>query len=462
MTGSDDSTDDPHWPRKSRKSRRPQVVLPGHVDDITVPDDEDLRLEAIVAQLVRCSAARYKRLRHAYAENFGIGVKDLDELVRNQRRGLDRDAGEGLPIVLFEPAPWDESVDGVELLGRIMSALTTYLVLPIEAKHAIALWVLFTHCFEVTEHAPKLLVKSTEKRSGKTLLLRLVGSLVPRAKLSSNISPAAMFRLITAHRIVLLIDETDTFVTGNEEIRGIINSGFDKETATVTRVVPINGNGSLGVADFSTWCPQLLAGIGNMADTIQDRSVVVTMVRKLKSQVVPKLRARDTGALRELACQAARWAQDNMAAVAEIITVGAQGMPDELNDRATDAWEILFAIAQQVGGPWPGYAAAAALALTPAPEDEASKNILLLRDLRDLFAELKAEALFSDEIVGALLAREDRAYAEFSRRKPLTKYKLAEVLKGYRVPSPGTIRQGEKTKKGYQRDWLVDAWERYL
>jgi putative DNA primase/helicase len=321
--------------------------------------------------------------------------------VHNQRRGLDQDAGEGLPIVLYEPTPCEEAVAGVDLLDRIVTALAKYLVLPVSALRAIALWVLFTHCFEVAERAPKLLVKSAEKRSGKTLLLRLVGYLVPRAKLSSNISPAAMFRLITARRIVLLIDETDTFVRGNEEIRGIINSGFDKETATVTRVVPVNGNGSLGVADFSTWCPQLLAGIGDLADTIQDRSVVVTIVRKLKSQTVPKLRARDAGPLRDLSGQAARWAQDNMAAVAEIVEAGPEGMPDELNDRATDAWEILFAIAQQVGNPWPTYTHEAALALTSDAEDTSS-NVLLLRDLHELFEERGVDTLFSTEIVKAL------------------------------------------------------------
>jgi putative DNA primase/helicase len=437
------------------------VALPRHIADIPTPDDEDLRLEAIVAQLARCSAARYKRLRHAYAEEVGLRVGDLDELVRNQRRGLDRDSGEGLPIVLYEPIPCDTAVDGVGILDRIVTALGKYLVLPVTALRAIALWVLFAHCFGIAERAPKLLIKSAEKRSGKTLLLRLVGYLVPRAKLSSNISPAATFRLITAHRIVLLIDETDTFVRGNEEIRGIINSGFDKETATVTRVVPVNGNGSLGVADFSTWCPQLLAGIGDLADTIQDRSVSITMVRKLKSQTVPKLRARDAGPLRDLAGEAARWAQDNMQAVAEIVAAGPEGMPDELNDRATDAWEILFAIAQQVGDPWPAYTHQAALALTAGAEDT-SRSVVLLRDLRELFDERGVDTLFSSEIVKTLREREDRSYDRFKDRRPLTVSALADVLGGYRVPTNKDVRRGTEKRKGYKRDWLEDAFERYL
>jgi putative DNA primase/helicase len=436
------------------------VVLPTRIEEIAITEDEDLLIETVVAELARCSAVRYKRLRHGYAEMFGFSLKDLDELVRNARRGADHDTGEGMPIVLWEPEPWPAPVDGAQLFDNIVTAISTYLVMPITAIRAIALWIGFAYLFEVADHAPKLILKSIEKRSGKTLLLRLISYLVPRPKFSSNITPAAMFRLITAHRPTMLIDETDSFLRGNEDLRNIVNSGFDKDSARVTRTIR-NGNGGLDIADFSTWCPQVLAGIGDLADTILDRSVTVTMVRKLKSQTVPKFRARNGEPLRELACKAARWAQDQQAAVAELIAEDRVGIPEQLNDRQSDAWEILLAIAQKVGGPWPDHGCEAALELCAAGDD-ASKGITLLRDLRALFEEKGVEVLFSDEIVEALLRREDRNYSEFSRRGPLTKNRLARFLRGYRVPTGQTVWRGEQSRKGYERAWLDDAFERYL
>lgn len=72
------------------------------------------------------------------------------------------------------------------------------------------------------------------------------------------------------------------------------------------------------------------------------------------------------------------------------------------------------------------------------------------------------EILFSDEIVEALLRREDRNYSEFSRKGPLTKNRLARFLGGYRVPTGQTVWRGGQSRKGYERAWFDDAFERYL
>ena len=420
----------------------------------------DEHIEEVVARLAAASLAHYKRVCRGYAQLLGLSLKDLDELVRDARRGGDRDAGQGMPIVLWDPEPWPQPVDGVELFDDIAAVITTYLVLPIVTARAIALWIGFTHLFEVADHAPKLLVKSVEKRSGKTRLLQLLSYLVPRSKLSSNITPAAMFRLITAHRPTLLIDETDSFVRDNEDLRNLINSGFDRETARVTRTVS-DGKGGLDVADFSAWCPQVLAGIGDLADTIEDRSVMVAMVRKLKSQTLPRLRARNAEPLRDRARKAACWARDHQTVVAKLIAADLVEIPEELNDRQSDVWEILLAIAQAVGGPWPDYAREAAVQLCAAADAD-SQGITLLRDLRDLFKDRGVEVLFSGEIVDALLQREDRNYREFSRKGPLTKNRLGRVLSGYRVPTGQTVWRGMQSRKGYERAWLDDAFERYL
>ena len=48
--------------------------------------------------------------------------------------------------------------------------------------------------------------------------------------------PAAVFRVIEETQPTLLIDEADTFLQGNDELRGILNSGYTRKTAYVVRV----------------------------------------------------------------------------------------------------------------------------------------------------------------------------------------------------------------------------------
>jgi hypothetical protein len=60
--------------------------------------------------------------------------------------------------------------------------------------------------------------------------------LVSRPVPAANISPPAFFRVIQDMRPTLLIDEADTFLRGSDELRGILNAGYSRETAFVMRV----------------------------------------------------------------------------------------------------------------------------------------------------------------------------------------------------------------------------------
>ena len=79
-------------------------------------------------------------------------------------------------------------------------------------------------------------IESPEKRCGKTTLLGLLSELVNRPIVAANISSPAFFRVIEETKPTLLIDEADTFLQGNDELRGILNSGYAKKTAFVVRM----------------------------------------------------------------------------------------------------------------------------------------------------------------------------------------------------------------------------------
>ena len=63
------------------------------------------------------------------------------------------------------------------------------------------------------------------KRCGKTTLLDVLGRLVRRPLPTANVTSSAVFRVVEAYRPTLLVDEADTFLRDNDELRGIINSG---------------------------------------------------------------------------------------------------------------------------------------------------------------------------------------------------------------------------------------------
>ena len=85
----------------------------------------------------------------------------------------------------------------------------------------------------------------------------------------ANITTAAVFRTIESIRLTLIIDEGDTFLRGNEEMRGILNSGHNRNLAFAVRC---EGDDHEPRA-FSTWCPKATSMIGSPPDTLRDRSV---------------------------------------------------------------------------------------------------------------------------------------------------------------------------------------------
>lgn len=104
-----------------------------------------------------------------------------------------------------------QRINGKTLLDDLRDHLKKYLILQDGQWEAIVLWVMFSHCLNAFEIAPKLLINSPEKRCGKTTLMDLLQGLVYEPLLSSNITAASMFRMIDSVGCTIMIDEADTF-----------------------------------------------------------------------------------------------------------------------------------------------------------------------------------------------------------------------------------------------------------
>ena len=364
------------------------------------------------------------------------------------------DADSGGAMALADPEVWPDPVDGAVLLGELKATIERFVVLPEQSAVAAALWILHAHAHAATDISPFLALLSPEKRCGKTTMLQVVGALSPRRLFASNITPAALFRSVEKYQPTLLIDEGDTFLRDNEELRGILNSGHTKTTAFVIRTVGDDHE----PRQFRTWCPKLIALIGRLKDTLEDRSIVIPLRRKAPAEVVERLRADRLDALDPLCRRAWTWAQQHL----EELRMHEPVVPAELHDRAADNWRPLLAVAELVGGDWPAHARSAAVALSCAdPEDTESVREMLLVDIQSIFVTRKADKLFGETLVADLLEMDGRPWPEFGRGgRPITKTKLARLLAPFAIHTKA-IRIGGERAKGYEIADFEDAWARY-
>lgn len=356
-------------------------------------------------------------------------------------------------MLLADPEPWPDPVDGAALLAEIERAVRRFVVLPLESAATAALWVLFAHAHDGFDISPILTITSATMRCGKTLLLQIVSALVPKALATSNITPAALFRTIEAYGPTLLIDEGDSFIEFSEELRGILNSGHTRRGAVVIRTV----GEEFTPRTFRTWCPKVLALIGKPPGTLADRSIEIRMQRKTKAEQVERFRSARLADLAPLCRQAARWVADH----GEELKAADPEVPSQLNDRAADNWRPLFAIAAAAGGEWPDRAQKAALALAGETTEESSLGVTLIGDMMLIFKERQIDELATSDLIAKLVKQEERPWSEWRRGKPITPRGVAGLLKPFRIASK-VIRFPDGTQHGYERRALEDAHTRYF
>jgi hypothetical protein len=271
-------------------SRTPHSDLNQHEPSSTAEE-----VEAVCRRLAGLSRVEYDRVRGTEAENLGIRVATLDDEV-DKYRAEDDAPRAGRPLALPLPDPWPTPVEGAALLDEMVSVITTYVIMPRESAIAVALRCLHAHAFDASAISPRLFITSPEKRCGKSTLLGVIKALVPKPLPGSNITPAALFRTVQAVRPTLLIDEADSFLSENDELRGIINSGHERNGQTI-RVVVVGDD--YEPRAFSTWCPTAIAAIGNVPATIEDRSILISMRRRRKDEKVERFRSDRVQKLQE-------------------------------------------------------------------------------------------------------------------------------------------------------------------
>ncbi|WP_241779144.1 DUF3631 domain-containing protein [Streptomyces rimosus] len=352
--------------------------------------------------------------------------------------------------------------EGEQALADLRAQVRRYVILPgEETLTAVTLWVAATHLQRAWQHAPRLAVVGPAKRCGKSRLLDVVTETVHNHLITVNASASAIFRSITDEDPpTLLVDEADTlFGTAkvaekNEELRGLLNAGHQRNRPTLR----VGGNDHKP-QKFPTFAMAALAGIGDLPDTIMDRSVVIRMRRRGPGEKYDSFRTgRDTPALHRTRGRLSAWLKP-------LYRQAMDSEPDmPVEDRAADTWEPLVIVADLAGGEWPGLARNACRTMVgheAGQDEEGGLRTRILVDIRRAFAaEGDPAVLRTSRLLDHLNADKEAPWAEHGANG-LTPRGLQLLLKDYGISSANRRFPDGAQAKGFARNQFVDAWYRY-
>jgi hypothetical protein len=386
--------------------------------------------------------------------------------------GQDESAGsDGIDGIFREREAELDGLDGSDgisegVAGEIASFLAEYIVAPPLSLLAIAGWVLAAWLMDVWDRFPHLAISSPEKRCGKTRLLQLLELITPNAYSTTNISPAALYRLIAQQQPTLLLDEAQSISRrgseASEVIREILNAGIDKNA----KVLRCGGEKNDEIVEFKVYSPKVVALIGALDGVLADRCLPINLKRKTKASSVLPYRSRLVAPrAAELQEKIKQWTQEHADKIASVY--------DRLepfgidNDRLAELL-LPLQVVLQVAAPAQVEMLEKYALEVDAKDKEAerrSDGVRLLAACRAIFAEKAKDHPKDGRFIGTgnliieLVSRAEEPWATFGHGKPITAEALANLLRPYGIESH---RNRSQTERGYSAHDFQDAWERYL
>lgn len=406
-----------------------------------------------IERMAGLSTLEFARQSKAAADKLGVTVSQLRGVVNEYRKAQNSGFEAESPFEVVEA--WEEPVNGARVLNDVLAQLQAHVIADTETLHTAALWVALTWFIDAATIAPIALITAPEKNCGKSTLLVAMSKMAKSPLVTANMSSAVLFRLIDQHAPTLFIDEVDTWLRDNEELRGILNAGHTKDTAYVWRCEGDN----FTPTKFSVWGAKALSGISaqNISDTLKSRSVILTMRRKLKGETALNVRHTPVETFTIIKRQLARWADDNASAFSAM-----RPIMEGLNNRDQDNYEPLLAIAMLAGGDWVTHLERACGKAQSHSDDSKSIGEELLEACRNIFDSHKMGKIKSVDLLKHLLEDEEAPFATYNRGKPITIKQISTRLSGFGIRSK-TIRFGyEGTAKGYEREQFNDVFTVYL
>jgi hypothetical protein len=240
-----------------------------------------------------------------------------------------------------------DAMSGPELLDRLEAFLRRFVLMGEDLPALLALWLMGTYCYTAFEYFPYLVLRSPEKRCGKSRTLDLISMLGFNAhQPTASPTEAQIFREPREDGGVQIYDEMEG-MTGDKErwsaVTSVLNAGFHKG-----QVVTRYRKASQGQQKetFETYVPRAIASISSLESTLEDRSIMIMMQRLLPGQQTERF------SLRRLDNQAQILRDDlhifaltTAPTIAELYDGSEFPGLSGLDHRAVDLWEPLLSIA---------------------------------------------------------------------------------------------------------------------
>lgn len=450
--------------------KKPNILPDAQLLEITTDDIDEpsldilsqnsLKISSNLAQnaidrLATLSELDYELERTKVAKFLNnMSVRSLDSLVKKAKMGSK--TSESLVV---DTEPYAEPIADIALLAdQISQILDDHIACTDAVKVAVTLWILMTWLIPATHILPIAWINAPEKRCGKSTLLTLMSRMSKRSLSTSNITGSALFRSIEQYKPTLFIDEIDTFINDNEGIRGILNAGHSRDNPYIIRCT---GDDNEPVP-FNVFGAKAISGIGKIPDTLIDRSIPLTLRRKMRDETKKRVRDLPADITNTIQSKLARWSDDNLQAVKDAKPV----LPITINDRAQDNWQILFKIAMILGDDWLEQAYKACIEISGLESDEPSLNEQLLADIRTVFILTQTNRLLSRDLLTELRRDPEMIWSTFNHGKPITLPQISKRLSGFRISSKCMrtidVNGKEARGRGYDINEFQDAFSRYL
>lgn len=340
-----------------------------------------------------------------------------------------------------------------DALDEMSSDIRSHMILQHQSHaDAAAVWAACTFLMDKWNIFPKFYIHSPERECGKTTLLELMEAMVKNPEMAGNVTASAFFRMVELSQPTFLIDEADITLRNNDQLLAIMNASHRRRTAYKILSDPTNTNG-WAPKKWSTWTAQVIAGIGDQADTLMSRSICVNLRRKLISEKVEPVPSDYFERKQPLRDYLEEWSGS--------VDLGEafDAIPSGGSDRAKDNWSPLFAVAAHAGGLWPGKIETAYSEMEVVKKSAKSVAIgtELLLDVRRIVNEYQYEEIAAGYLHNQLLYLEDSDWSQANYGRNITQKWLSKTLKSYGAE---TIRRREANV--YLKSDLNEVFERYL
>lgn len=337
------------------------------------------------------------------------------------------------------------------------------MVLPPLETLIISVWVIAAWLADRWDRFPHLAITSPEKRCGKTRLLQLLELITPTPFNTSNISPAAVYRLIEQRHPTLLLDEAQSISRRGSEnseiLRELLNAGIDRNA----KILRVGGEGRDQVQEFGVYSPKVIALIGELDNVLADRCLPVGLKRKTTDDHVESYRSRVVDPIgKEIATGIEGWAETNGERAADVYDK-LDVFPIE-NDRLAELLLPLQAVLTVADESRLPELKQYAETIDHKDAETETPGVRLLAACREVFNKTKTDKcgckfIHTATLITKLAQRSEDPWNRWTRGGLITPEALANLLRPYCIRSG---RNRKQTARGYFAHAFEEAWVRYL